>query len=322
MSEKPKILILDGHTVNPGDISWGALEEVGRLEIYQTSSPQEFLEYIQSSRAEIVLTNKCGFSAELLRQCQNLRFIGLFATGYNNIDIEAAAAQGIVVANVPGYSTFAVAQMVVAMMLHFSNCVAHYSREVHQGAWSRSRAFCYWNHPLLELQGKQLGLVGFGAIAQRVARIAEALGMRLLSYSRTQKPGWPQVEFVPFVQLLETSDFISIHCPLVEQTRGLFGSESLAKIKGSAVLINTARGPIVDEAAVRSALEAGRLAGFAADVASQEPIPKDSPLLGAPNCVLTPHIAWAPKETRGRLISIVAQNVRSFLEGRPENRVC
>ena len=321
MSEKPKILILDGHTVNPGDISWGALEAIGDLIMYELSSEDELFERIQSSRAEIVLTNKCQLSAELLRQCPQLRFIGTFATGYNNINIEAAAAQGIVVANVPGYSSFAVAQMVVAMILHFSNCVAHYNNEVHQGAWSRSRAFCYWNHPLLELQGKQLGLVGFGAIAQRVARIAEALGMRLACYSRSEKPGWPQVEFVAFDELLQNSDFISIHCPLLEQTRGLFGRENLAKMKPGSYLINTARGPIVDEGAVRNALEAGQFAGFAADVATEEPIPADSPLLGAPNCVLTPHIAWAPKETRERLLSIVAQNIRSFLEGRPENQV-
>ncbi len=321
MNDKPKILILDGGTVNPGDISWAALEELGSLQIYDSSEPEQVLERIEAGGAGIVLTNKCRLDAGVLRQCPGLRYINLFATGYNNIDTAAARELGITVCNVPDYGSHAVAQMVFAMILHFSNEVSQYSAEVRQGKWSQSKSFCYWNKPLIELKDKYLGLVGFGSIARRVSLVAEALGMKLLCHSRSSKPGWPQVEFVAFEELLGRSDFISIHCPLLEQTRGLFKQESLKKMKKSAYLINTARGPIVDESAVRKALEQQLIAGFATDVAAREPIPSDSPLLGAPNCVITPHIAWAPRETRQRLLEIVAANIRSFLNGQPQNQV-
>ena len=246
-----RILVLDGDTVNPGDISWAALEEIGLpLEIYGSTEPEQVLGRIHRQQATVVLTNKCRFNRDLLRQSAEqgagVKMIGLFATGYNNIDTVAARELGIRVCNVPAYSSYAVAQMVFAMLLHFSNQVDQYTREVHAGKWTQSGRFCYWNRPLVELKGKYLGLLGFGSIAQRVARLAEALGMELLCHTRSVPTEWaeiwPQVSFVTFGELLQHSDIISIHCPLFEATRGLFSRENLAKMKEGAYLVNTARG--------------------------------------------------------------------------------
>lgn len=324
-----KLVILDGHALNPGDLSWDAFKEFGEITLYDRTSPDKVVERIGD--AELILTNKVTITDEIMSACKNLKYIGVLATGYNIIDINAAKKHGIAVTNIPSYSTRAVAQAVFAFILEFANGVHSHSESVFNGGWCASPDFCYWNHPLTELSEKTLGIFGFGDIGQNAAEIASAFNMKVVACTRSEEKiekynkncadASKKVKSVSFDELLSVSDFISLHAPLTDKTKGVISSSALEKVKPSAVLINTARGPLVDEEAVCAALKEGRLAGYAADVLSVEPMRKDNPLLTAPNCVITPHVAWAAKETRQRLMGIAVENVRSFLAGSTQNLI-
>ena len=309
-----KIVVLDGYASNPGDLSWEALEQMGELTVYERTKPEELHERIRD--AQIILLNKTPMNAAAFEAAPKLKLISVLATGYNIIDLEAAKAHGVRVCNAGSYSTNAVAQMTFALLLEATQQVGSHDAAVKAGQWSESKDFCFWNRPLMELAGKTMGLVGFGAIAQQVAKVAEAFGMRVL-YTTRHKHEDPR--YVSLDTLLEQSDVISLHCPQTAENLKMINPNSLSKMKDGAILINTARGGLVDEEAVYTALEQGKLAYYAADVVSQEPIRQDNPLLRAKNCYLTPHIAWAPKETRQRLHSINEENVRAFLSGYPQN---
>ena len=314
-----KLVILDGYASNPGDVSWEELAAFGELTVYDRTAKDEVVPRIMD--AEIVFLNKTPVDAAVFGQCPKLRMIGILATGYNIVDIAAAKAHGVTVCNVPGYSTGAVAQMTFALLLEMTQHVGEHSRAVHAGQWQNCPDFCFWNAPLTELAGKTLGVVGYGAIGQAVGNIAQAFGMRLLVTARHEKPVPEGAEFVTLDELLSRADVVSLHCPQTAENLHMIDAAALAKMKDGAILLNTARGGLIDEQAVADALQSGKLAGYGADVVSKEPIAADNPLLTAPNCYLTPHIAWAPKEARLRLHHIAAENLRAFLDGNPQNVV-
>lgn len=314
-----KIVILDGFASNPGDMSWAEFACFGELTVYPRTPPEKVVSRI--SDAEIVFLNKTPITAEVMEQCPRLRMIGILATGYNTVDIAAAKQRNITVCNVPGYSTMAVAQMTFALLLELTQRVGMHAQAVFAGQWQKNPDFCFWNAPLTELAGKSFGVVGYGAIGQAVGRIALAFGMKLLVTSRREKEVPPGAEFVSLDELLSRSDVVSLHCPQTAENLQMINAEALRKMKPTAILLNTARGGLVDEAALAAALKEGSLAGYGADVVSREPIAEENPLLTAPNCVLTPHIAWAPKETRRRLHRIAADNLCAFLAGNPKNVV-
>ncbi len=310
-----KIVVLDGYAGNPGDLSWAPLAALGELKLYDRTAPDEVDARIAG--AEIVLTNKVPLNRARMERAKGLKYIGVLATGYNIVDVAAARELGIAVTNIPAYSTDSVVQLTFALLLEICHHVGHHSREVHAGRWSNSADFCFWDGRLIELAGKTLGIIGYGQIGRRVAQVARCFGMDVIAYTRT--PRGP--ECVPLDELLARSDVISIHCPLFPETKNLINRETIAKMKDGAILINTARGPVVNEADLAEALKSGKLYAAAADVASVEPIPADSPLLGLDNMILTPHIAWATYEARVRLMNIAVENVRAFLEGKPVNLV-
>ena len=313
-----KIVVLDGFTVNPGDLSWQGLEELGEVTVYDRTKAEETA--ARAAEAEVVLTNKVVVGREVMARLPRLRYIGVLATGYNVVDMEAARERGIVVTNVPAYSTESVAQMVWAHLLTATNRTEHYAIENREGRWSRSPDFCYWDAPLMELSGKTFGIVGLGNIGQRVAQIALAFGMKVKAL--TSKDVVPAgVEKACLDELLAAVDVLSLHCPLTANTRHLMNAETLRQMKPTAILINTGRGPLVDDEAVADALAEGRLAAFCADVLTEEPPKRDNPLLRQPNAFITPHIAWATKEARWRLVRVATDNVRSFLNGSPVNVV-
>ncbi len=314
-----KLVVLDGYAANPGDVSWEEFRALGDLTVYDRTAPEETIDRIGDS--EIVLLNKTPLGADVFSACKNLRLVSVLATGYNIVDTQAARAHGVTVCNVPGYSTGAVAQMTFALLLEITQQVGLHSAAVFAGDWQRSPDFCFWNKPLTELAGKTMGLIGYGAIGQAVGNIALAFGMKLLVTARHEKPVPDGAEFVDLDALLRRADIVSLHCPQTAENRRMINADALAKVKDGAILLNTARGGLIDEQAVADALKTGKLAAFGADVVSQEPISADNPLLAAPNCFLTPHIAWAPYETRLRLHRITAENVRAFLEGKPQNVV-
>lgn len=314
-----KIVILDGYASNPGDLSWAEFACFGELSVYPRTAAHEVVSRIAD--AEVVFLNKTPISAEVFASCPKLRMIGILATGYNIVDIAAAKKHGVIVCNVPGYSTMAVAQMTFALLLELTQHVGQHSRAVFTGQWQSSPDFCFWNAPLTELAGKTFGIVGYGAIGQAVGRIAQAFGMKLLVTARHEKPVPPDAEFVSFEEILERSDVVSLHCPQTAENLHMINAASLEKMKPTAFLLNTARGGLVDEAALAQALREGRLAGYGADVVSKEPICEDNPLLTAPNCCLSPHVAWAPRETRVRLHHIAAENLSAFVSGSPKNIV-
>ena len=314
-----KIVILDGYASNPGDVSWEELAAFGELTVYERTARDEVVSRIKD--AEIVFLNKTRVDASVFEQCKKLRMIGVLATGYNIVDIAAAKAHGVTVCNVPGYSTGAVAQMTFALLLEMTQHVGEHSQAVHAGQWQNCPDFCFWNAPLTELAGKTLGIVGYGAIGQAVGRIAQAFGMQLLVTARHEKPVPEGAAFVTLEELLTRADVVTLHCPQTAENLHMIDAAALAKLKEGALLLNTARGGLIDEQAVADALKSGKLAGYGADVVSKEPIAADNPLLTAPNCYLTPHIAWAPKETRLRLHHIAAENLRAFLNGTPQNVV-
>lgn len=316
-----KICILDGYSLNPGDLDWSPVERLGDVTLFDRTPADKIVE--RAADADIVLTNKVPFSADTLRQLPRLRFICVLATGYNIIDTEAAARQGVVVANIPAYSTMSVAQMAFAHILNITNHVASYAREVADGKWTNCPDFCFWDSAMTELAGKTMGIVGLGNIGMATARIAVALGMKVVAMTSKSADTLPEgITPAPLDDVLASADVVSLHCPLTPSTRHLINAASIAKMKPSAILINTGRGPLVDEQAVADALNGGRLAAFGADVLSQEPPRGDNPLLSARNCFLTPHIAWATLEARTRLMSTATENVRQFIAGEPvANRV-
>ncbi len=316
-----KICILDGYSLNPGDLDWSPVERLGDVTLFDRTPADKIVE--RAADADIVLTNKVPFSADTLRQLPRLRFICVLATGYNIIDTEAAARQGVVVANIPAYSTMSVAQMAFAHILNITNHVASYAREVADGKWTNCPDFCFWDSALTELAGKTMGIVGLGNTGMATARIAVAMGMKVVAMTSKSADTLPEgITPAPLDDVLASADVVSLHCPLTPSTRHLINAASIAKMKPSAILINTGRGPLVDEQAVADALNGGRLAAFGADVLSQEPPRGDNPMLSARNCFLTPHIAWATLEARTRLMSTATENVRQFIAGEPvANRV-
>lgn len=315
-----KIVVLDGQGVNPGDISWNRIEELGELTVYPRTAPEEVLQHVGD--AEIALTNKTVFDANTIAQLKNTKYIGVLATGYNVVDTKAARERGIVVTNIPAYSTDSVAQMVFAHLLNVSNHVEHYAEETRNGVWSRCPDFCYWNKPLFELAGKTLGIVGLGNIGMKVAQIAQAFGMNVLAYTSKTPDQLPEgIRKTTLDGLFGASDVVSLHCPLTDTTRELMNNISIEKMRDGAILINTGRGPLVNEADVADALASGKLSAYCADVLSCEPPSPSNPLVGAPHAFITPHVAWATLEARLRLMDIAVNNIKSFLEGSPTNVV-
>lgn len=321
-----KIVILDGSAANPGDISWGALEKLGEVIAYDVTSKDQLIERMQG--AECAITNKTVFDREALGSLPDLKYIGVLATGYNVVDLEAAREHGVTVTNVPEYATFATAQMTMALLLELTNLVGLHTASVMNGDWVRSPQFCYFKSPLTELAGKTIHILGLGKIGKRVAQMASSFGMTVtatphnasLLGTTVDVSGIP-VRCMSFEDGIKGADVVSLHCPLTDDTREIVNAGSLLNFKRGTLLINCARGPVINEKAVREALDSGLLGGYGCDVVCVEPMLPDNPLLGAPNCVITPHIAWTPVETRIRLIDAAAQNLKAFLDGNPVNKV-
>lgn len=315
-----KIVVLDGYGLNPGDLSWNGMNALGELTVYDRTSPSEMLE--RSQGAEVLITNKTLITADNMAELPELKYIGVLATGYNVVDIDAAKARGIVVTNIPAYSTASVAQMVFAHVLNITQRVGYYADENVKGRWTDSVDFCYWDTNLVELDGKKMGIVGYGNIGKATARIALAFGMEVLAYTSKEQKDLPQgVKKVTLDELFVESDVISLHCPLTPDTKELVNAKRLSMMKSSAILINTGRGPLVNEQDLANALNEGRIAGVGLDVLSVEPSVAGNPLLSAKNCFITPHIAWATKEARTRLMDIAVNNLKSYQEGNIINNV-
>lgn len=316
-----KIVILDAYTSNPGDLSWEKFEKLGELTVYDRTSHDEIIERCKD--ADIILDNKVILDDETISQLPKLKYIGILATGFNIVDIESAKRHGIAVCNVPTYSTSAVAQLTFALILEIYNRVSVHNDAVHSSEWSSCKDFCFQKTPLIELAGKTIGIIGFGKIGYEVAKIADAFGMNILCNVHNPKPqpGFKNFKFVSLDELAKESDIISFHCPLTNETKGIVNNDFIAKMKKNSIIINTARGPIIDEQALADALNGEKIAGAAVDVLSCEPPKKDNPLLNCKNCIITPHIAWAGYETRVRLLDVVYDNLKSFLNGNPVNVV-
>ena len=310
-----KIVVLDGNAANPGDLSWAPLEALGELTVYDRTPADQTAARIAD--AELVLTNKTVLTRELIAGAKKLKYIGVLATGYNVVDVAAARELGVVVTNIPAYSTDSVAQLVFALLLEICHNVGRHSRAVHAGRWTSNPDFCFWDAPLIELAGKTMGVIGYGQIGRRVAEIARCFGMNVIAWTRTPR----DPECVSLDELLARSDVISLHCPLFPETKNLINRDAIAKMKDGVILINTSRGPVVNDADLREALESGKVYAAGADVSTVEPIPADNPLLGAKNMFLTPHIAWATFEARKRLMDVAVKNVEAFLNGAPVNTV-
>ena len=316
-----KIVVLDGYGVNPGDLSWECLNINCIAEVYDTiPSPEDTVKLLQD--ADVAVTNKTPINAQILDACPSVKLICVLATGYNVVDCDAARERGIPVCNVPDYGTYAVAQFTFGLLLEICHQIGHHNTLVHNGRWTACTTFCFWDTPQTELAGKTIGIIGFGKIGQAVGRIANAMGMKVLAYSRTATDAGKAVgEYVDLPTLLKQSDIVSLHCPLTTQTQGLINTDTIAMMKDGAILLNTSRGPVLDEADVAQALASGKLKACGVDVAAVEPIPCDSPLLTAPNCIITPHMAWSPVETRQRILDCTAKSIRSWLDGNPINTV-
>lgn len=312
-----KICACEWKSVCGDDLNFSEIEKLGEVSYYGKPSPEQLPSVIGDS--DVLLCSKIAVTAELLDACPNLKYVGVMATGYNNIDLAACGKRGVTVTNIPDYSSDAVAQMTMTFILSFATSLGAYTASTARGDWTRSELFCYYPYPLTELGGKTLGLVGMGSIGEKVARLAEAFGMKVIYYTRNKKDS-PR-EYVSLDEVFVRSDYVSLHLPLSAETEGLICRENLAKMKKTAFLINTARGGLVDEAALREALDEGVIAGFAGDVLTVEPQSSDCPLIGAKNCILTPHIAWAPRETRARLVGILKDNLAAYLWGTPQNKV-
>lgn len=316
-----KIVVLDGYTLNPGDISWDGLKALGDLTVYDRTKPEDVVSRIGD--AEIVYTNKTPLTRETFAACPSLRFVGVLATGYNVVDVEAAKEKGILVANIPSYGTAAVAQFAIALLLELCHHIGEHSDCVKRGEWSNNQDWCFWNYPLVELAGKTMGIIGFGRIGQDTGKIAQALGMKVYAYDQYQNPSLESetCRYVDLDTLFAEADVISLHCPLFPSTEGIINKENIAKMKDGVMILNNSRGPLIVEEDLRDALNSGKVAGAAVDVVSTEPIHIDNPLLEAKNILITPHISWAPKESRQRLMDIAVENLQCFIDGKPQNIV-
>ena len=315
-----KIVILDGFTLNPGDLSWDELTSLGDCEIYDRTSPDKVVKC--AADAELVLTNKTVLTREQINRLPKLKYIGVLATGYNIVDVAAARERGVPVTNVPTYGTRSVAQMTFALLLELTQHVGHHAQTVDEGRWARSPDFCYWDYPLMELDGLTMGIVGFGRIGRTVADLAVAFGMKVLANSRTIPQEKSQnIDFVDLARLFRTADVVSLHCPLTTETKHLVNAERLSSMKPTAFLLNTSRGPLIDEPALAKALNSDQIAGAAVDVLEAEPPRADNPLFTAKNCLITPHIAWATRSARARLMATAVANAKAFLEGKLQNVV-
>ena len=318
-----KIVVLDGYAENPGDISWAPLEALGELTVYdRTALTESPLIAERIGDAEIAVTNKTPITRTVIDACPHLRAIAVLATGYNIVDTAYARTKDIPVMNVPVYGTDNVAQYAIALLLEACSHVGHHDRSVHAGEWTRSIDFCYWQKPLIEVSGKTAGIIGFGRIGQAVARILRAMNVRVLAYSRSERAeGRALADYVPLDTLFQKSDFIFLHCPLTPETDGIINAANIAKMKDGVIIVNNGRGQLIVEEALAAALTRGKVAYAAVDVASTEPIAAENPLLHAPNCIITPHISWATKEARERIMQMTADNVRAFMDGNPTNVV-
>lgn len=316
-----KIVVLDGYTLNPGDLSWNGLHQLGQLTVYERTSEEMVLERIGD--AEAVFTNKTPITSEVIENSPNLKFIGVLATGYNVVDVKAARSAGITVSNIPTYGTDAVAQYTIALLLEMCHHVGAHADCVKRGEWTSSPDWCFWKFPLIELAGKTMGIIGFGKIGQGTAKIAQALGMNILAYDAFRRPELESgtCHYTELDELLSESDVVVLHCPLFPDTQGIINRDTISKMKDGVMIINDSRGPLIVEEDLRDALISGKVAGAAVDVVSQEPISPDNPLLHAPNMIITPHMAWAPKESRQRLMNLAVENLKAFLEDAPVNVV-
>lgn len=316
-----KIVVLDGYTLNPGDISWEGLEALGEVTVYDRTKEEDVIARIGD--ADVVYTNKTPVTRETLEACDNVKFIGVLATGYNIVDIDAAKEKGIPVSNIPTYGTAAVSQFAIALLLELCHHIGAHSDAVKAGEWTNNPDWCFWKYPLVELAGKTMGIIGFGRIGQDTAKIAQALGMKILAYDAYQNPELESetCHYADLDTLLGQSDVISLHCPLFPSTEGIINKANIAKMKDGVMIINDSRGPLIVEKDLREALDSGKVAGAALDVVSAEPIQADNPLIGAKNVILTPHIAWAPKESRQRLMDIAVANLKAYVDGAPQNVV-
>lgn len=318
-----KIVVLDGYTLNPGDLSWDGIEQFGELQVFDRTKFDTDAILKNIGDAAYVFTNKTPLPNAVLSQAPNLKYIGVLATGYNIIDMAAAKALGITVTNVPTYGTQAVAQFAMALLLEMCHHIGEHSKAVKDGEWTNSADFCFWNSPLVELDGKTLGIIGFGKIGQATAKMAQAFGLNILAYNRSKNPALESetCKYVPLDELLKSSDIISLHCPQTEATKGIINKDNIAKMKDGVLLINTSRGGLIVETDLKDALNSGKIAGAAVDVVSEEPIKADNPLLEANNCIISPHIAWAPKASRQRLMQTTVENLKAFLDENPVNVV-
>ena len=321
MEVKMKIVILDGYTENPGDLSWKGIEKLGELTIYDRTAKEEIISRIGD--AEIIITNKTPITAETFAACPNIQYVGVLATGFNVVDLNAAKQNSVVVTNIPTYGTSAVAQYVFALLLEICHHVGHHAETVKDGRCAESPDFCYWDFPLIELYGKTIGIIGYGRIGQATAKIAVALGMKVLAYNHNNQnlPQNDEIKMVNLDELLEGADIISLHCPLVPSTQGMINKDTIAKMKDGVILINTSRGPLIVEEDLKAGLDSGKIYAAGLDVVSVEPIKKDNVLLTCKNCLITPHIAWAPVESRQRLMDIATENLESYIKGSPVNVV-
>ena len=317
-----KIVVLDGYTENPGDLSWDALEKYGSLKVFDRTPYRDEDVIRNIGDADVVFTNKCPVSRRTVDACPNLKFISVLATGYNIVDCTAAAEKGIPVSNIPAYGTDSVGQFAIALLLEICHHVQHHSDEVHRGRWSEGPDWCFWDYPLIELAGKTMGVIGFGRIGRTTGRIAKAMGMRVLAAgSRPVPEGEEIAQYVSLDVLLRESDVIALHCPLFPETRGIINRDTIARMKDGVILLNNSRGPLIVEQDLADALNSGKIRAAGLDVVSEEPIRPDNPLLTAKNCLITPHISWAPKEARVRIMECSEANLKAFLDGAPINVV-
>ena len=313
-----KITVLDGYTLNPGDLSWEELEKFGEVSIYDRTPKNEVISRIGDS--QIVFTNKTVIDRDVIEKCKNIKYIGVLATGYNVIDIEYAHKKGIIVTNIPSYGTDSVAQFTIAMLLELCHHIGLHSESVFSGEWTKCPDWCYWKTPLIELSGKTLGIIGYGRIGRQTGEIAKTLGMKVLAFDKNQISN-DTTEYVGLDELLKRSDVITLHCPLLPETKEIINSANISKMKSGVMILNAARGELINENDLAEALKKGKVGGAAVDVVSKEPIDKDNPLLSAPNMIITPHMAWGPKESRERLLNQAICNFKSYLEGKVINAV-
>lgn len=319
-----KIIVLDGYTENPGDLSWKPMEALGELTVYDRTSLKDTGEVIKRiGDAQAVITNKTPLPKEVFDACPSIRYVGVLATGYNVVDVAAAKEKGIPVCNIPTYGTSAVAQFAIAMLLEICHHVAHHSDAVHAGRWENNADWCFWDHPLIELADKTMGIIGFGRIGQATGRLAQALGMNVLAYDAHKNPALESdtCKYASLDELLEKSDVIALHCPLFPETQGIINKNTIAKMKDGVIILNNSRGPLIVEQDLADALNSGKVYAAGLDVVSTEPIQGSNPLLKAKNCIITPHISWAPKESRQRLMDIAVENLKAFVSGAPINVV-